>query len=153
MENRQIIIGLTFGLILIFAVSIWQINFLTNEIEHLRKHTSELESQIEERDDLIGSLETHIDKLDENLSIIQHELYLSNENNTILKSQLNDMNVTIIGLQNDVTVLEEAIYVIGRGEIETVLRKYSDTLIQLNQLQDQYDELLYEYNKLIENIE
>jgi chromosome segregation ATPase len=153
MQNNKLTYGLTFVIIIILVISITQIDFLNNKIDSLENTTSQFENLVEEKDKKVDTLTEEIKTLHNNILQIQIELNNTKDNNIFLNDQLKETNETVNNLRKDLIILEEAIEIIGRGEIETVLIKYSETRVQLEELQREYNKLLDKYNNLLEQVE
>ena len=66
-----------------------------------------------------------------------------------MKILLRELEVNVTEQLATIRLLDDAIHIIGIGDIETVLRQYAETNIQLEDLQEEYDRLLVDYNQLL----
>lgn len=59
------------------------------------------------------------------------------------------MKETIIDLERIIETLNDAVTIIGRGEIENLLKAYGEVSLELKELQDDYNYLQTPYNSLL----
>ncbi len=150
MEKKHIISGLIVVILLTGIIVLTQINFLRNKVNTLEYNVSELETMVTIRDDVIESISEQINIMEITITNLEEELIQSQNNNTQLISEIRTLNATMIELQSGIQLLDGAIEIIGRGEIETILQLYGETKAQLEDLQEEYTKLLSDYNKLLE---
>ena len=153
MENKRIFYGLITGIIIIFIIGVAQINFLQNKVTELERSIIEMDQTIEFRDDTIQGMSNQIDDMEATIDQLDSNFVQSQENSSRLYAQLKTVNATLEELGGDTALLDKAIYIIGQGDIENLLREYSDVLVKYNDLQDKYDKLLQSYNALLEQQE
>jgi chromosome segregation ATPase len=153
MENKKIIYGLSTGILIILIISITQINFLNNTVKSLEDNLTEIKNDNEEKNTLIKDLQKQIEELTHEASEIEAELNNSKNNNTLLMENIIEMNNTINDLQSDLQLMDDAVNIIGRGEIATILQNYGETEARLEELEGQYYQLLRNYNVLLEQLE
>jgi chromosome segregation ATPase len=153
MEDRPIIYGLIVVIIITLVISVTQINFLSGEVNNLENKISELQSSIDNREGIIESLSAQIEDMEEILTTLETDLIISRENNTKYISEIETLNATLLEMQSDFMILEEAIDIIGREEVRTVLIRYGETTAKLEGLQADYAKLLSQYNSLLKQLE
>ena len=151
-ENRRTLFGLIIGIIIILSIGVAQINFLQNRVSELESTSSEMEQIIEARDGTIQEMSNQITDMEDTIEELDSSLVLSQENNTKMHTQLKIVNATLLELEDEINLLDEAIYLIGQGDIETLLLEYGETLAKYNDLKDEYDILLRDYNRLLEQL-
>ena len=151
-ENRRTLFGLIIGIIIILSIGVAQINFLQNRVSELESTSSEMEQIIEARDGTIQEMSNQITDMEDTIEELDSSLVLSQENNTKMHTQLKIVNATLLELEDEINLLDEAIYLIGQGDIETLLLEYGETLAKYNDLKDEYDILLRDYNRLLDQL-
>ena len=157
MEDRRTIYIVIVWLLLSGILGFNHINNLTNRIDELEKNIIGYEeksaidaNQIQALEDQIDSLQTSVSTLINTVNSLNNSLESSQNNCTMLKEDNRVLERDVIDLTDQLDAIDEAMSMVGREEIKTLLMAYSETLEELADLQRQYDELMDEYNKLIE---
>jgi chromosome segregation ATPase len=84
---------------------------------------------------------------------LKDSLTASQMNSTMLKTRLKELEANVTKQMSTIRLLDEAIQIIGTGEIKNILRQYTETTFQLESLQEEYDRLLADYNQLFAQLE
>lgn len=153
MEDRHIIYGLVVVMIITLVISFTQVSFLHGEVSILKDKVSNLQSSIDTRDELIESLSDQIEDTEKILMTLENELIDSHANTLNYISDIETLNTTLLEMQSNFVILEEAIDIIGRKEVRTVLIRYGEVVAQLEVLQSDYAKLLSQYNNLLNKLE
>ena len=155
MDTKIFLYGMFVGVLVVGLIGIININSLNGRIDELEANLTELNSQLEVRDgqvealtDQTLTLELTSQALLASIDELKDSLTASQMNNTSLKMQTRELEVNITEQLATIRLLDDAIHIIGTGDIETLLRQYAETKIQLEDLQEEYDRLLIDYNQL-----
>ena len=155
MDTKIFLYGVFVGVLVVGLIGIININSLNGRIDELEANLTELNSQLEVRDgqvealtDQTLTLELTSQALSASIDELKDSLTASQMNNTSLKMQTRELEVNITEQLATIRLLDDAIHIIDTGDIETLLRQYAETKIQLEDLQEEYDRLLIDYNQL-----
>ncbi len=156
MDTKTFLYGVFVGALLVGLVGVFNINALNGRIDELEANLTELNSQLGLRDaqvealtDQILTFELTSQALSASIDGLEDSLTASQMNSTSLKMLTRELEVNITEQLATIRLLDDAIHIIGTGDIETVLRQYAETKIQLEDLQEEYDRLLVDYNQLL----
>ena len=144
-------------LLLTGLLGINHINNLSNRIDELEENITDYEqksvidaNQIQTLEDQIDTLQTSKSTLTNTVNSLNISLESSQINITMLKETNRELERDINSLTDQLNAIDDAMSMVGRDEIETLLQAYSETLRELEAQQRQYDELMILFNKLIE---
>ena len=144
-------------LLLTGLLGINHINNLSNRIDELEENITDYEqksvidaNKIQTLEDQIDTLQTSKSTLTNTVNSLNISLESSQINSTMLKEANRELERDINSLTDQLNAIDEAMSMVGRDEIETLLQAYSETLRELEAQQRQYDELMILFNKLIE---
>jgi len=160
MDTKIFLYGVFVGVLLVGLVGVFNINSLNGRIDELEANLTELNSQLGLRDvqvealtDQAQTLELISQTLSASIDGLKDSLTASQMNSTMLKTRLRELEVNVTEQLATIRLLDEAIQIIGTGEIENILRQYAETSIQLEDLQEEYDRLLADYIQLFAKLE
>ncbi len=156
MDTKIFLYGVFVGVLVVGLIGVININSLNGRIDELEANLTELNSQLGLRDaqvealtDQAQTLELISQTLSASIDGLKDSLTASQMNSTSLKTRLRELEVNVTEQLATIRLLDEAIHIIGTGDIENVLRQYAETSIQLEDLQEEYDRLLADYNRLL----
>ena len=156
MDTKIFLYGVFVGVLVVGLIGVININSLNGRIDELEANLTELNSQLEVRDGQVEALtdQTHTleltsQALSASIDELKDSLTASQMNSTSLKMLTRELEVNITEQLATISLLDDAIHIIGTGDIETVLRQYTETKIQLEDLQEEYNRLLAVYNQLL----
>ena len=156
MDTKIFLYGVFVGVLVVGLIGVININSLNGRIDELEGNLTELNSQLGLRDaqvealtDQTQTLELISQTLAASIDELKDSLTASQMNSTSLKMLLRELEANVTEQLATIRLLDEAIHIIGIGEIENVLRQYVETSIQLEDLQEEYDRLLADYNRLL----
>ena len=156
MDTKIFLYGVFVGVLVVGLIGVININSLNGRIDELEANLTELNSQLRIRDaqvealtDQTQTLELISQTLAASIDELKDSLTASQMNSTSLKMLLRELEANVTEQLATIRLLDEAIHIIGIGEIENVLRQYVETSIQLEDLQEEYDRLLADYNRLL----
>ena len=156
MDTKIFLYGVFVGVLVVGLIGVININSLNGRIDELEANLTELNSQLEVKDGQVEALtdQTHTleltsQALSASIDELKDSLTASQMNSTSLKMLTREMEVNITEQLATIRLLDDAIHIIGTGDIETVLRQYTETKIQLEDLQEEYNRLLAVYNQLL----
>jgi len=156
MDTKIFLYGVFVGVLVVGLIGVININSLNGRIDELEANLTELNSQLRIRDaqvealtDQTQTLELISQTLAASIDELKDSLTASQMNSTSLKRLLRELEANVTEQLATIRLLDEAIHIIGIGEIENVLRQYVETSIQLEDLQEEYDRLLADYNRLL----
>ena len=156
MDTKIFLYGVFVGVLVVGLVGVINFNSLNGRIDELEANLTELNSQLEVKDGQVEALtdQTHTleltsQALSASIDELKDSLTASQMNSTSLKLLTRELEVNITEQLATIRLLDDAIHIIGIGDIETVLRQYAETNIQLEDLQEEYDRLLVDYNQLL----
>lgn len=156
MDTKIFLYGVFVGVLVVGLIGVINLNSLNGRIDELEANLTELNSQLVLRDaqvevltDQIQTLELISQTLSASIDGLKDSLTASQMNSTSLKMLLRELEANVTEQLVTIRLLDEAIHIIGIGEIENVLRQYAETSIQLEDLQEEYDRLLADYNRLL----
>ena len=156
MNTKTFLYGVFVGVLVVGLIGVINFNSLNGRIDELEANLTELNGQLVVRDaqvealtDQILTFELTSQALSASIDGLEDSLTASQMNNTSLKMLTRELEVNITEQLATIRLLDDAIHIIGTGDIETVLRQYAETKIQLEDLQEEYDRLLVDYNLLL----
>jgi chromosome segregation ATPase len=156
MENKKILYSVFVGVLFIGLISIIQINSLNKEIDRLENNATYYKSQQTIKESIIINLNDQIDTiqttysvLNETIEQIRDSLETSQHNSSSLKMETRILSEQITELEDQIKILDDAVVLIGRGEIENVLKSYVEVSRELEMLQKDYENLLKIYETLL----
>lgn len=152
MEKRQIVYVASLIVIFIVIITAFEINYLVNRVNNLEEEKANLESVIELKKDQVDYLTLQQENMELLIADLETELTASNQKNMDYLDKIDILNATIIILKGDTDILDQLVDSIGSNEISTVLRAYGEKELELQQLKRDYEELLYQYNILFNQI-
>jgi chromosome segregation ATPase len=151
-DKRSLMIGVCVGMILMGVVG------LVNAISY-RDRLVELENEVIQREATIHELESlnalHEEELmikDSDIKELEDNLHISEENCSQLTARLNDLEMNNSALASEIQLLERAVLMVGREDIEELLWAYTEVSMQYKDLQREYDELISQYYKLLSQV-
>jgi len=131
---------------------------LVNMISY-RDRFVELENEVIQRESTIHELENLNALQEEELTIkdseikdLEDSLHISEENCSQLMARLNDLEMNNSALASEIELLERAVLMVGREDIEELLWAYTEVSMQYKDLQREYDELQSQYYKLLSQV-
>ena len=155
MDTKTFLYGVFVGVLVVGLIGVININSLNGRIDELEANLTELNTQLGVRDaqvealtDQTHTLELTSQVLSASIDELKDSLTASQMNSTSLKMLTRELEVNITEQLATIRLLDDAIHIIGTGDIETVLGQYAETNIQLEDLQEEYDRLLVDYNQL-----
>ena len=156
MDTKTFLYGLFVGVLVVGLIGVINIKSLNGHIDELEANLTELDSQLVVRDAQVEALteqtltlEVTSQALSASIDELEDALTASQMNNTSLKMLTRELEANITEQLATIRLLDDAIHIIGTGDIETVLRQYTETKIQLEDLQEEYNRLLIDYNQLL----
>lgn len=152
MEKRRIIYVASLIALILVIITAFQINYLINRVNALEEEVSDLESVIETKNSQVESLTLEQENMELTVAELETELYESDQKKAEYLEKIDLLNATIVILGGDTVILDQLVDSIGSNEISTVLRAYGEKELELQQLQREYERLLYQYNSLLSQI-
>ncbi len=156
MDTKIFLYGVFVGVLVVGLIGVINTNTLKERIDELETNLTELNSQLELKKTQIKSLTEQTQTLElisQTLSAsidgLKDSLTASQMNSTMLKTRLKELEANVTKQMSTIRLLDEAIHIIGTGEIKNILRQYTETTFQLESLQEEYDRLLADYNRLL----
>ena len=155
MDTKTFLYGVFVGFLVVGLIGVINIKSLNGRIDELEANLTELNTQLVVRDaqvealtDQILTFELTSQALQASIDELEDSLTASQMNSTSLKMLTRELEVNITEQVATIRLLDDAIHIKGIGDIETVLMQYAETNIQLENLQEEYDRLLVDYNQL-----
>jgi len=156
MDTKIFLYGVFVGVLVVGLIGVINFNSLNGRIDELEANLTERDSQlvvsetqVEALTDQILTLELTSQALSVSIDELKDSLTASQMNSTSLKMLTRELEVNITEQRATIRLLDDAIHIIGTGDIENVLSQYAETKIQLEDLQEEYDRLLVDYNQLL----
>lgn len=156
MENKRILYGVLAGVLLAGLLGLYQINDLTGRITQLEENITNYQNmiaiktvEVKALDDQIETLQSTLSSVSATIVNLQDALESSQSNSSDLKAQTRELISTITRLEDQITLLDDAVKLIGREETEHLLCAYTEVSMELEDLQREYDELIQDYNSLL----
>ena len=156
MDTKTFLYGVFVGVLVVGLIGVININSLNGRIDELEANLTELNSQLGLRDaqvetlsDQTLTLELISQTLSESIDGLKDSLTACQMNSTSLKMLVRELEANATEQLATIRLLDDAIHIIGTGDIENVLRQYTETKTQLEDLQEEYDRLLADYNQLL----
>ena len=156
MDTKIFLYGVFAGVLVVGLIGVININSLNGRIDELKGNLTELDSQLGLRDaqvealtDQTKTLELISQTLSASVDGLKDSLTACQMNSTSLKMLVKELEANVTEQLATIRLLDDAIHIIGTGDIENVLRQYAETNIQLEDLQEEYDRLLADFNQLL----
>ena len=156
MDTKTFLYGIFVGFLVVGLIGVINIKSLNGHIDELEANLTELDSQLVVRDAQVEALteqtltlEVTSQALSASIDELEDALTASQMNNTSLKMLTRELEANITEQLATIRLLDDAIHNIGIGDIETGLMQYAETKTQLEDLQEDYDRLLIDYNQLL----
>ena len=156
MDTKIFLYGVFVGVLVVGLIGVVNINSLNGRIDELEVNLTELDGQLVVRDaqvealtDQTLTLELISQTLSESIEGLKDSLTACQMNSTSLKMLVRELEANATEQLATIRLLDDAIHIIGTGDIENVLRQYTETKTQLEDLQEEYDRLLADYNQLL----
>ena len=156
MNTKTFLYGVFVGVLVVGLIGVINFNSFNGRIDELEANLTELDSQLELSDAQVEALieqnltvELTSQALSASIDGLEDSLTSSQMNSTSLKMLTRELEVNITEQLATIRLLDDAIHIIGTGDIETLLRQYAETKIQLEDLQEEYNRLLAVYNQLL----
>ena len=89
--------------------------------------------------------------LNESVHILRNELNVTKTSNDALRDALYRLDEEYDLLDNENLLLDDAVDIIGRAEVETLLIAYSEKVRELEKMKQDYNQLLDSYNELLQS--
>ena len=147
MNTKTFLYGVFVGVLVVGLIGVINFNSLNGRIDELEANLTELNSQLVVSE--THTLELTSQALSASIDALKDSLTASQMNSTSLKMLTRELEVNITEQLATIRLLDDAIHIIGTGDIETLLRQYAETNIQFDDLLEEYDRLLIDYNKLL----
>lgn len=148
-DKRSFIIGVCVGMILIGMAGLVNAISYKNRIDELENEVIQRESTIRELENRNDLLEEELEIKDSAINVLEDSLLICKENCTQLTARLMDLEMNNSALASEIQLLERAVWMVGREDIEELLWAYTEVSMQYEDLQRKYDELLSKYNALL----
>ena len=156
MDTKIFLYGVFVGVLVVGLIGVINFNSLNGRIDELEANLTELnsqlvvsETQVEALIEQTLTLELTSQALSASIDGLEDSLTASQMNSTSLKMLTRELEVNITEQLATIRLLDDAIHIIGIGDIENVLRQYAETKIQLEDLREEYNRLLVDYNQLL----
>ena len=137
------------GMILIGMAGLVNAISYKNRIDELENEVIQRESTIRELENRNDLLEEELEIKDSAINVLEDSLLICKENCTQLTARLMDLEMNNSALASEIQLLERAVWMVGREDIEELLWAYTEVSMQYEDLQRKYDELLSKYNALL----
>ncbi|MBN2334695.1 hypothetical protein JXL21_03985 [Candidatus Bathyarchaeota archaeon] len=151
-DRRSLVVGVCVGMILVGVVGLVNARSLHGRIDGLEEAAAERDSVIGELVDDVEMLEGVLASKDAAFDLLETELEESRVNASVLAVRVAALELNNTEMAAEIKILDEAIWMIGDKEMETLLREYTNVSLAYEGLQREYDELLSEYNKLLNQV-
>ena len=148
-DKRSFIIGVCVGMILIGMAGLVNAISYKNRIDELENEAIQRESTIRELENLNDLLEEELEIKDSTINVLEDSLLICKENCTQLTARLMDLEMNNSALASEIQLLERAVWMVGREDIEELIWAYTEVSMQYEDLQRKHDELLSKYNALL----
>ena len=156
MDTKTFLYGVFVGVLVVGLIGVININSLNGRVDELEANLTELNSQLGLRDAQVEALtdqtqtfELVSQTLSESIDELKDSLTACQMNSTSLKMLVRELEANVTEQLATIRLLDDSIHIIGTGDIENVLRQYTETKTQLKDLQEEYDRLLADYNQLL----
>lgn len=160
MDTKIFLYGVFVGVLVVGLIGVINTNTLKERIDELETNLTELNSQFELKNTQMKSLTEQTQTLElisqtllASIDGLKDSLTASQMNSTMLKTRLRELEANVTKQMSTIRLLDEAIQIIGTGEIKNILRQYTETSFQLESLQEEYDRLLADYIQLFAQLE
>lgn len=149
MINKRNLVIILPTIILVVLLNILYLSSLNQKLDELTNTQSQTQTELDTKNMKVEALTEQIDSMENTINNLEIALTESQLNCSQLKDDTRNLNSTISVLEINVELLEEAIDIIGTGELGTILKKYGEVVKELDELQHEYNQLLLDYNKLL----
>ncbi|MFC1804089.1 hypothetical protein ACFL0D_09035 [Thermoproteota archaeon] len=149
MISKRNLYGIFTALLVVGFFAVMYVDFLNRRINELETTQNQTQTELNNKNLQIKTLIEQKKTMDETIVNLESNLSASQLNSSQLKSETKALNASIISLKQDVELLDEAIHLIGIGDISFILQSYSETLLELEELEKDYNQLLIKYNNLL----
>jgi chromosome segregation ATPase len=143
MDTKIFLYGVFVGVLVVGLIGVINTNTLIERIDELETNLTELNSQLglkntqmESLTEQTQTLELISQTLSASIDGLKDSLTASQMNSTMLKTRLKELEANVTIQMSTIRLLDEAIQIIGTGEIENLLRQYAETTFQLESLQE-----------------
>ena len=151
-DKRSLIIGVCVGMILMGVVGLVNAISYRDRLVELENEVIQREATIHELENLNALLEEELTIKDSDIKDLEDSLHISEENCSQLTARLTDLEMNNSALASEIQLLDRAILMVGREDIEELLWAYTEVSMQYEDLQREYDELLSKYYKLLAQV-
>ena len=151
-DKRSLIIGVCVGMILMGVVGLVNAISYRDRLVELENEVIQREATIHELENLNALLEEELTTTDSEVKELEESLHISEENCSQLTARLTDLEMNNSALASEIQLLDRAILMVGREDIEELLWAYTEVSMQYEELQREYDELLSKYYKLLAQV-
>lgn len=151
-DKRSLIIGVCVGMILMGVVGLVNAISYRDRLVELENEVIQREATIHELENLNALLEEELTTKDSEVKELEDSLHISEENCSQLTARLTDLEMNNSALASEIQLLDRAILMVGREDIEELLWAYTEVSMQYEDLQREYDELLSKYYKLLAQV-
>ena len=144
MENDRSAQFMIAGMIIICVFAVALIYTQGTTINELEANITKYQSELENLQTSFSELSTSMEELHNTLETTDHNI---SELTTSLRVLTQEKNM----LEKEIEIIDQALDIIGRSEVRTVLIALGNKNVELENLQNEYDELLKKYNAATEN--
>lgn len=145
-------IGVCVGMIFMGVVGLVNAISYRDRLVELENEVTQREATIHELENLNALLEEELTTKDSDIKDLEDSLHISEENCSQLTARLTDLEMNNSALASEIRLLDRAILMVGREDIEELLWAYTEVSMQYEDLQRKYDELLSKYYKLLAQV-
>ena len=143
MKHKVVQYFLATSMIIITIIGATQISGLNKSLIETELELSQLRTENYE-------LQETVLNLNESVHILRKELTVTKTSNDALRDALYRLDGEYDLLDNENILLDDAVDIIGRAEVETLLIAYSEKVRELEQIKQDYNQLLDSYNELLQ---
>jgi len=151
-DKRSLMIGVCVGMIFVGVVGLVNAISYRDRLVELENKVMQREATIHELENLNALQEEELTIKDSEVKDLEDSLHISEENCSQLTARLNDLEMNNSALASEIQLLERAVLMVGREDIEELLWAYTEVSMQYKDLQREYDELLSQYYKLLSQV-
>jgi len=145
-------IGVCVGMIIMGVVGLVNAISYRDRLVELKNEVIQREATIHELENLKALQEEELTIKDSEVKNLEDNLHISEENCSQLTARLNDLEMNNSALASEIELLERAVLMVGREDIEELLWAYTEVSMQYKDLQREYDELQSQYYKLLSQV-
>ena len=151
-DKRSLMIGVCVGMIIMGVVGLVNAISYRDRLVELKNEVIQREATIHELENLKALQEEELTIKDSEVKNLEDNLHISEENCSQLRARLNDLEMNNSALASEIELLERAVLMVGREDIEELLWAYTEVSMQYKDLQREYDELQSQYYKLLSQV-